>query len=314
MERSPIFCEMHFALNDLRKLLLYLAAALVFGALLAPLLFKGGHWLAELGIFPRLERHGFQRYFNRSVQVSAILFLWPLVRSLRVRSLGELGLHWDPDGWRRFFIGFIAAVALMAVMSLIVHAFGGILFLPPELRSLHELPKVVLTALSVGFIEECIFRGAFLGLLQRTMSRTGALFASSAFYSVLHFIKPLKTTIVPSEVSWLSGFALIPGIFSQWKDPAMIAAGFTTLFAVGWVLGWATQRTHSLWMSIGLHAGWVFCVQGFGKFAVFAAGGLPWIGADLRIGIAPLLTVIVTGVVCRFALAHGNRPHRSQSV
>lgn len=298
-------------MKDLRKLLLYLVASLVLGALLAPLLFKGGHWLAGLGIFPSLEKQGFQRYFNRSVQIVAILLLWPLVRSLRVRSLGELGLRWDSDWLRRLLIGFFAAVALMVVMSLIVHAFGGILFLPPELRSLHDWPKVVLTAFTVGFIEECIFRGAFLGLLQRQMSRPGALFASSVFFSVLHFIKPMKTVIAPSDVSWLSGFALIPGVFSQWSDPAMIGALFTTLFAVGWVLGWATQRTHSLWVSIGLHAGWVFCVQGFGKFAVFAPGGLPWIGPDLRVGIAPLLTVIATGIVCRLSLAYVDRPQSS---
>jgi membrane protease YdiL (CAAX protease family) len=298
-------------LNDLRKLLIYLVASLVLGALFAPLLFKGGRWLAGVGIFPSLETQGFQRYFNRSVQIVAILLLWPLVRALRVRSLAELGLHHDPAWLRRGLIGLTAAVVLMVVMSLIVHASGGMLFLPAEQRKVHEWPKVVVTAFSVGFIEECIFRGAFLGLLQRRMSRNGALFASSAFFSVLHFVKPIKTVIAPSEVSWLSGFAVIPGVFSQWADPAMIGALFTTLFAVGWVLGWATQRTHSLWMSIGLHAGWVLCVQGFGKFAMFADGGLPWIGSDLRIGIAPLLTVLLTGVVCRVSLAYVDRPQSS---
>ena len=295
-------------MNDLRKLLLYLVASLVLGAALAPVLFRGAQWLAGQGIFTSLATQAFQRYFNRSVQIVAILLLWPLIRSLRVRSLGELGLQYDRQWLRRTVIGFVAAVALMAVMSLVIHLFGGILCRPPEQRALHQWPKVVLTAVTVGFIEECIFRGAFLGLLQRKMSGTAALFATSVLYSVLHFIKPLKTVIAPADVTWLSGFALIPGIFSQWQDPAMIGALFTTLFAVGWVLGWATQRTRSLWMSIGLHAGWVFCVQGFEKFAVFAPGGLPWIGSDLRVGIAPLLAVIATGIVCRISLANVDRP------
>ena len=294
-------------MNDLRKLLLYLAASLAIGALLAPLLLKGGSWLAGHGIFPSLGSQGFHRYFTRSVEITAIVLLCPLARSLHVRSLAELGLRWDAQWARRLSFGFIAAVALMAVMSLLVFVFGGIVFRPAEQRLPGELPKVIFTAACVGFIEECIFRGAFLGLLQRSMSRIGALFASSVFFAVLHFIQPLKTVIAPADVTWSSGFALIPTVFSQWNDPVMIGASFTTLLAVGWVLGWAMQRTRSLWLGIGLHAGWVFCVQGFGKFAYFAPDKLPWIGADIRIGLAPLLTVIITGLLCRAWLAHGTR-------
>ena len=286
-------------MKDFSKLLLYLAATLVLGALVAPVLFRGGQWLAAQGVFTSLEKQGFQRYFNRSVQISAILLLWPLIRSLRVRSLGELGLHWDTRWPSRLAFGFGAAVALMAVMSFIIHLRGGVVWLPPEMRALHEFPRVILTAISVGFVEECIFRGAFLGLLQRSLSRVAALVVSSVFFSVLHFIKPMKAAIPAAEVKWSSGFALIPEVFSQWREPAMIGGLFTTLFAVGCVLAWTTQRTRSLWMAIGLHAGWVFCVQGFGKFALFAADGLPWIGSDLRIGIAPLLTVLATGLLCR---------------
>jgi membrane protease YdiL (CAAX protease family) len=294
-------------LKDLRKLLLYLAASLVLGALLAPLLFKWSHSLAARGILPNITGQGFHRYFSRSVEITAILLLWPLVRSLRVRSLAELGLRWDPQWARRLAFGFFAAVVLMAVMSLLVFAFGGIVIRPAGQRLFAELPRVIFTAACVGFIEECIFRGAFLGLLQRSMSPRGALLASSLFFAVLHFIQPLRSEIAPADVTWSSGLTLIPSVFSQWSDLAMIAASFTTLLAVGWVLGWAMQRTNSLWLGIGLHAGWVFCVQGFGKFAYFGSGMLPWIGADIRVGLAPFITVIITGAVCRFWLAHGTR-------
>lgn len=294
-------------MKDLRKLLLYLAASVVLGALLAPLLFKAAHPLAARGIFPGITGQGFHRYFSRTVEVVAILLLWPLARSLKVRSLAELGLQWDTRWPRRLTLGFFSAVSLMAAMSLVVFAFGGILFFPAEQRHIGELPKVIFTAGCVGFIEECIFRGAFLGLLQRSMPRNAALLASSLFFAVLHFIQPLASDIAPENVTWASGLALIPEIFSQWKNPMLVAASFTTLLAVGCVLGWAMQRTRSLWLGIGLHAGWVFCVQGFGKFAFFAPGKLPWIGADIRIGLAPLVTVILTGVVCRVCLAHEHR-------
>ncbi len=294
-------------MKDLRKLLLYLVASVVLGALLAPPIFQWGHSLAAREIFPSVTGQGFHRYFGRIVEITAILLLWPLTRSLKVKSLSELGLRWATRWAARLAFGFFAAVALMAVMSLCVSAFGGVIFLPAGQQHLGEIPKVIFTAACVGFIEECIFRGAFLGLLQRSMSRFAALLASSLFFAVLHFIQPLKSDIAPENVTWFSGLALIPSVFSQWSNPAIVFASFTTLVAVGWVLGWATQRTHSLWLGIGLHAGWVFCVQGFAKFARFAPGMLPWIGADIRTGLAPLATVILTGVLCRAWLNHGKR-------
>jgi len=286
-------------LKDLRKLLLYLVASVAFGALLAPPIFKVGHPLAERGIFPDITGQGFHRYFSRIVEITAILLLWPLARSLKVKSLAELGLHRDAQWAARLAFGFLAAIALMAVMTLCVSAFGAVVFRPVGQRNFGEIPKVIFTAACVGFIEECIFRGAFLGLFQRSMPRRAGLLASAVFFAVLHFIQPPKSGIAPEDVAWSSGLALIPSAFSQWSEPMMVAASFTTLLAVGWVLGWAMQRTRSLWLGIGLHAGWVFCVQGFGKFAFFSPGALPWIGADIRVGLAPLVTVILTGVLCR---------------
>jgi uncharacterized protein len=297
-------------LKDVGKLLLYLVASLALGALLAPVFFHGGQWLADQGVFASLKSQPFRRYFNRSVQISAILLLWPLARSLRVRSLAELGLCPNPHRWRHWLAGIAAAVVMMLVMCAVLSAFGGIQWFSAEYRRAGELPKVIVTAVFVGVIEECIFRGAFLGLLQRSLGRGSALFVTSVFFSVLHFIKPIAVTIEPGQVDWASGFALVPAVFSQWTEPAMIGALFTTLFAVGWVLGWATQRTRSLWMSIGLHSGWVLCAQGFGKFARFTDGGLPWIGSELRIGIAPLVTVLFTGLACRIWLTYGDRSHR----
>ena len=294
-------------MKDFGKILLYLLAAVVLGALLAPALFHGGAWLADHGILPGLKTQPFRRFFNRSIQVSAILLLWPLVKSLRVRTIADLGLQPDRRGWQRWLAGLFAAVILMAVMCGIVHAFGGIRFFAPDARRPGELPKVAFTAVCVGIVEEWLFRGAFLGLFQRSMGRWPALMVTSALFSVVHFIKPITITIPPAEVGWLSGFALIPAAFSQWTEPALIGALFTTLFAVGWVLGWAAQRTRSLWMSIGLHTGWVLCMQGFGKFAGFKDGNLPWMGSDLRIGIAPLLTVLATGALCRLWLLHVDR-------
>jgi uncharacterized protein len=194
------------------------------------------------------------------------------------------------------------------VMCAVIKGFDGCKWHAPKDRKIGDLPKVFLSAATVSVIEELLFRAAFLGVFLRTMGKWSALFTMSVIFSVLHFIKPSEVEMAAADIHWYSGFALIPAVFSQFSEPAMIGALFTTLFAVGWILGYVTIQTRSLWMAIGLHAGWVICVQGFGKFAKLAKNQLPWIGSELRIGIAPLLTVLATGIVCWLIVRNRRAP------
>lgn len=289
----PIFSTPCATLNATGKIVLYFIAVLFIGALLAPPFY----WIGT-ALVPALRDEQFQKFFNRAALVAALALLWPLAKSFQIRTRAELGIVPNPRWARDLVCGLIAAVALMLVMCAVLKGYDGFKWHAPKDQKLGDLPKVLLSATTVSLIEETLFRAAFLGVFLRTMGKWSALFAVSAIFSVLHFIKPSEVEMAASDVHWHSGFGLLPAVFSQFSEPAMIGALFTTLFAVGWVLGYVTIKTRSLWMAIGLHAGWIICVQGFGKFAKLAKNQLPWIGSELRIGIAPLLTVIATGVVC----------------
>lgn len=278
-------------MNATGKIVLYFIAVLFVGALLAPPLYWAGTSLVGA-----LRDEPFQKFFNRAALIAALAFLWPLAKSFRIGSRAELGLEPNTRWLRDLGCGLIAAIGLMLVMCAILKGFDGFKWHAPKDRKLGDFPKVLLTATTVSFIEEALFRGAFLGVFLRTMGKWSALFTMSAIFSVLHFIKPTEHAI--TDVRWYSGFELLPSTFSQFSEPAMLGAMFTTLFAVGWILGYAAIQTRSLWMSIGLHAGWIICQQGFGKVAKLGKNQLPWIGSELRIGIAPLLTIVATGIVC----------------
>ena len=66
------------------------------------------------------------------------------------------------------------------------------------------------------------------------------------------------------------------------------------------ILAFATIRTRSLWLAIGLHAGWIFCqqtLQWLAKFRVKPPEALlPWIGPNVVSGAVP------TGLVPRSVL------------
>jgi membrane protease YdiL (CAAX protease family) len=135
-------------------------------------------------------------------------------------------------------------------------------------------------------IEECLFRGGMFGLFRRTLRPFTALLWVTVIFAIVHFLKPDELFVV-QEVHWLSGFALLPKLFHRFTEPMRVLSGFTTIFVLGWVLGYATLRTRSLWLAIGFHAGVVFVKMSFAKFTKREALGLPWVGSELQIGLVP---------------------------
>jgi membrane protease YdiL (CAAX protease family) len=175
--------------------------------------------------------------------------------------------------------------------------------------------KFMATALVVSLLEEWLFRGLLLDAVLRSARTWAALLFVTFFFALVHFLKPPGSIMVSdSDVNLTTGFWMIGQIFMHFGNPVFIAAEFTTLFAVGWVLGWARLRTSSLWLGIGLHAGWVFSYEIY-KYHTFmpkryqADLFLPYIGQSLKSGLMPLTTVCLTGVVTAIWLHFRHRRH-----
>jgi hypothetical protein len=116
-----------------------------------------------------------------------------------------------------------------------------------------------------------------------------------------------------AQVGWLSGFALIPHTFHQFAEPMTLLAGFTTLFALGWLCGDATLRTRALWLSIGLHAGVVFVKMSFSVMAKFAVktrhrdAYLPWVDQRFETGLVPVGVLLLAWLAVILWLKYENR-------
>lgn len=296
----------------LPKLLLYLLAVMLGGALLAVPLFHLGHavhaWLSasplrESGLgtwlLKEIERAHFSRYFNRAVLICAIAFIWPFLRWVRLdRSLLPT---WKPfgTGIKQWALGFGLAGGLLLAL--------GFVFLKMGAYQLHPQPpwfkfgEPITAALGAGIVEEFFFRGLLLSLLLRSMSTRSALIAGTFVFALVHFLKPPEGwQIEDAAVTWSSGFLVLKQIAIGFGDVQFLLAEFATLFAVGWVLAQVRMQTGALWAGIGLHGGWVFGLKYFSALAIPTGGWLPWIGANLKIGLAPLFMVLLTGwIACR---------------
>lgn len=291
-----------------------MVASLVSGAVLAPWLFRAGEWFVGmvhafhheqspvLGWFAeKLEKSDFSKYFNRSMLISAVFWLWPFSRWAGM-TRADLGLERNRLRWQDLLIGFILASSLLLIMGVIYLQFGR--FAPnPKAQAFEVLGMAIFAAFCVALMEEWFFRGALFGLLLRAMKPVPALLFLSFFFAIIHLLQPPDSAVVADNaVEAGTGFWMVGQIFAKFGQANFLIAEGSTLFAVGLILGWARLQTKSLWLSIGLHAGWVFGIKLFAGITRTPKGVnkqayLPWIGEDLRIGATPLIVLCFTGLI-----------------
>ena len=279
------------------RLLAYFSAVVLMACLISPPLYWAGNALAEGGVLPFLKGFPFHRYFSRSLQISALLMLWPAFRWVGIRSAADLGLEPNPMRWRDFAVGVVAA--LLPVVLLAVGYLGfGVYGLKNNLP-LSGVLRVLVTAPVVAVVEEFLFRGVLLGLCLRSMRPFAAVLVSSAAFAVVHFMRVAKPAKA-FAVGWASGFEQLPLAFSSAPAWPLWGWGMLALLAAGLILACATMKTKSLSLAIGVHAGWVLGQQGLqfvAKFRVKPPGALlPWVGPNVVSGAVP------TGLVSMGAL------------
>ena len=99
-----------------------------------------------------------------------------------------------------------------------------------------------------------------------------------------------------SAVRWSSGFDCIGQVFSRSLVAPGVAVGFVTLLLAGLILGAAFARTRALYLSIGLHAGWVFTLKAYGVLTTAQAAEATrwWGGGSLTENVLtwPVLVVV----------------------
>ena len=253
-------------------LLCYVVGVFAGGALLAPWLFHLAQWAA--GEFPALQglaSQPFHRYVNRSLLVTALAGLWPLLRALKLADRRALGLV-NPLTARRplafgLALGFGSLLLAAVLMTLAgVRNFNFSLALPVLLKL---LVGATLSAVAVALLEEFVFRAVVFGALRRVWPLWAALLASAALYSAVHFLARVEHI---GPIVWDSGLALLPRMMSGLATPEALVPAALTLLLGGGALGLAYQRTGNLWFAIGLHAGWVFWLKVFKTVTVSGVG------------------------------------------
>ncbi|MBA4149381.1 MAG: CPBP family intramembrane metalloprotease [Verrucomicrobia bacterium] len=263
-------------MRPLSLLLFYLITVFVGGALVAPWLYFSAQNLA--GQFPALANIAsspFHRYVNRSLIVFAVIGLVPLLRGLGIKTWCDLGFGGEQKG-KNWLMGFLLGLVSLAFVAGVAVAVGA-----RELNLSHEPARFIrhlfnatLAAVVVSVLEEFIFRGGVFGGLRKTVSWKTALIVSSAVYALVHFFaRPAP----PESINWATGLFVLGQMLRGFTDFQTLIPAFLNLLLAGMILGIAFQFTRSLYLSIGLHAGWIFWLKSYGFLTRETAGANVWL-------------------------------------
>ena len=242
-------------MRPLWALIIYIVVVFVGGALLAPWLY----WIALhfAHSFPKIAAVPFHRFLDRSFLLLALAGVWPLLRALGAKSIRETGLVPPYGQSKKLFNGLLIGFVSLAVVAGLVLAGGGRAGNGGMTagKILVTVLKAAGTAMVVATLEEILFRGGVFGGLRRIFYWPLALAISSLIYALVHFLQRAE---LAGAVAWNSGLAMLPEKLAGFADFHALVPGFLSLTLAGVLLGLAYQRTGNLYLSIGLHAGWIF--------------------------------------------------------
>lgn len=198
---------------------LVVAVALVVGAALAVSL-----------IVQRLVQPNMPETASGIVGVFLIVALCLLVYKLAIRRLGAKkhdDLPLDFTALRDTAFGVLGGAALISICVALAALFG--VYRIDSLGNFADWPEIIfLTGVYAGFFEELLMRGILLRWLEEVVGSWIALAVSALVFGFLHAA----------------------------NDNATFFSSLAIAIEAGVLLGGAYMYTRSLWLAVGLHAGW----------------------------------------------------------
>ncbi|MCU0782146.1 MAG: CPBP family intramembrane metalloprotease, partial [Akkermansiaceae bacterium] len=208
------------------------------------------------------------------------------------------------SGWREGMKGGVLALALVLVVGWALVRAGafGWRGMGPGVAA--GALAVVPVALLGAVAHEVLFRGVVLGVFLRALRAPAAIGLAGLLYALVVFMVPPDNVAVADPEGRLAGFVVLVGRWRELADPWLMAGGLLPWLAFGCVLGFARWRTRSLWLPLGVHAGWAL---GNGLFLLLVVPlnqpdpiARVLVGASLSHGLIPVAVVALAGMVIHF--------------
>jgi membrane protease YdiL (CAAX protease family) len=326
------------SLSDVLKVWLYAAASVLLGAWVSPLLYNAGKALAEVSVSKatnsplewlakQCRMADFPRFFEAGILLTAVILFFPWMEWIHARRGAAAGggpwqvrlpdgarvstrgqrLEKNPRGKWHLCAGFLVAAGLLLSMGVAMVPAGFLTMKNPS----GALPGLALRSLAVALVMatvmEVFFRGIVMGIFLRAMRPAAALGMSAVFFALVLSVMPPAGVNVADPEAARPGFEMLRLLGMRFAEPGSLLGGFIPLLALGGVLAYARWRTASLWLPVGLHAGWWFS-----KSLLAELNAMPsqsW----LLHGIVPMAAILIAGVLARFLSSNPADPDALRS-
>jgi uncharacterized protein len=289
-------------MKSYQRLLIFVLLVLALTALVSPWAATAWDLMSGAESAAPENRVPFSRFFNRFFMVSGVLLFFAYRPLLKIESPSQIGLTPRTRAMGDITIGLCLALGSMLVLGFIMSLAQVYqpFFRLSLSESVEQCLQAFLTAFTVGFLEEIFFRGIiFRGLLE-DWKPLPAFLVANLFYSALHFVKPGEEYFLSGIDPW-AGFRHLLSTFAPFLEPAEIAPGIIGLLLIGIVLSYAFLRTGTLYLSMGLHAGWIISIKTVRVFGDYRRENLGWLfgSTDPKIvsGVVTWIGIVIVGVV-----------------
>lgn len=169
----------------------------------------------------------------------AMAIYFGFARWIERREVSELSL---PGMAKEMGIGILVGAGLYTACMLILMVMG--IYRMDGLNPASFLIPAIASALSSGFLEELLFRGALFRIVEEWLGSWISIIISSAVFGLVHLANPDAT--------------LIGAIFISVEAGVLLAAAYMV--------------TRRLWMSIGFHVSWNYTQSAV--FGGIVSGGI----------------------------------------
>jgi CAAX protease family protein len=299
------------------RLFLFLLVSLIVTVVISPWIAVA--WDRFAAARPSLEpyRYSFSRIFDRCFLVTSILLFFPFRRFLKIGSAAQIGLAPRNRAGRDIAIGFACAVGSMAVL-LALMAIGDLYrfyFRLPFGESIGRILSALLSGFAVAFLEEIFFRGIFFKEILQQGKIVRAFLVANLLYSAVHFVRP-ESGFRLDGYNPLGGLRYLVLSFQPFLDLPEVLPGLIGLFCIGVVLSYAVLRTDTLFLSMGLHAGWVFSIKTVRVFGDYTGNDLGWLFGStppkIVSGVIPWLGILTVGLLIHIVTRNRAAPPASR--
>jgi len=209
-------------------------------------------------------RKGDGKLIRRTTMLWVLPFIPLLFKSLQWQGRADTG--WiDPlaadnkkAALKRIGLGFVVGILTLGCAAVLMNLFdcriskdrtnGEILF---------RIFKALSSGIAVALLEETLLRGMIFRSLARIWSAWPAALYISLLTALLHFMMPARETFI-YDSHWANGLEGVRTWAASLMQTDYLWIRCLNITLMGLVLSATVILTRSIWLGVGLHAGWVW--------------------------------------------------------